>query len=91
MLIHGGTISSGMLVDLLGRRRILDELEASFWKTTLPGVVAMFLPISKAARSVCLIAGAACPRVEVLLEILQAFDQIGAVGWRAWRAALPDW
>jgi len=54
LLIHGGTISSGRLNCLAVVGLNCSSWIRSFWNTTLPGVVATFLPSSNAVVSVIL-------------------------------------
>ena len=76
MLIQGGMISSGrrFTVSVVGAYWI--SCIRSFWKTTLPGVVAMFSPILNAVMSVMLIASRPLPRSRSSSRFLQAVDQV---------------
>ena len=79
MLIHGGTISSGLLYwsGVVGSYWI--SWNSSFWKITLPGVVATFLPISKAEVSVMRDAQLAVAALDVVQQVVEALDQVLAV------------
>ena len=52
MLIQGGTMSSGTSCTFSVVGSYWMSCSRSFWKTTLPGAVAMLRPTSKASRSV---------------------------------------
>ena len=62
MLIQGGMISSGRLYTFFVLGWYWISCISSFWNTTLPGVVAMFLPILNALASVMLICSWPSPR-----------------------------
>ncbi len=62
MLIHGGMTSSGRFATFAVVGSYWMSCSRSFWKTTLPGVVAMLTPSSKAFGSVIEILSWPLPR-----------------------------
>ena len=79
MLIQGGMISSGRLNCFLVVGLNCSSWIRSFWNTTLPGVVATFLPSSKAVGSVILIAQLAVAVLDVAQQVVEALEQVLAV------------
>ena len=76
MLIHGGTISSGRFITFSVVGEYWISSIRSFWSTTLPGVVAIFLPTSNAFMSVMPEGELALATLEILQQVVEALDQV---------------
>ena len=80
MLIQGGTISSGRFSTFSVVGAYWISCIRSFWKTTLPGVTAMFSPTLEGLHVGHLDAQLALAALEIAQQVVQALQQVLAAG-----------